>query len=275
MMLQRGTEDCPNGARVKEYSVELTGSSALVVGGAGGFGEATVRRLHAGGARVVIADLAEEKGKALAAELGTNALYAHTDVTSEESVDAAIAAAVDLGPLRSTVIVHGGPAAGKRIVNRSGEPYPVATFRRTVEIFLVGTYHVLSKAAAAMAANEPLESGQRGVVISTASIAGFEGQVGQSDYSAAKGGVIGLTLTAARDLAPVGVRVVCIAPGMFFTPAYRMSEEDAQARFGPTIPNPKRMGRADEYAKLALSIVDNDYLNGETIRIDGALRFNV
>jgi NAD(P)-dependent dehydrogenase (short-subunit alcohol dehydrogenase family) len=255
--------------------VELKGSSALVVGGAGGFGEATVRRLVAGGAKVVIADLAEDKGKALADELGESAFYAHTDVTSEESVDAAVASAVELGPLRSTVIVHGGPAAGKRIINRQGQPYPVATFRRTVEIFLVGTYHVLSKAAAAMSQNEPLDSGQRGVIISTASIAGFEGQVGQSDYSAAKGGVIGMNLTAARDLAPLGIRTIVIAPGTFFTPAYGMAEEEAQAKWGPGVPNPKRMGHADEYAKLALSIIDNDYLNGETIRIDGALRFNI
>jgi NAD(P)-dependent dehydrogenase (short-subunit alcohol dehydrogenase family) len=255
--------------------VELKGSSALVVGGAGGFGEATVRRLAAAGAKVVIADLAEDKGKALADELGDSAVYVQTDVTSEESVDATIATAVGLGPLRSTVIVHGGPAAGKRIVNRQGQPYPVATFRRTVEIFLVGTYHVLSKAAAAMSQNEPLDSGQRGVIISTASIAGFEGQVGQSDYSAAKGGVIGMNLTAARDLAPLGIRTVVIAPGTFFTPAYGMAEEEAQAKWGPGVPNPKRMGHADEYAKLALSIVDNDYLNGETIRIDGALRFNI
>lgn len=256
--------------------MQLNGSSALIVGGAGGFGEATVRRLHAAGAKVVIADLAEEKGKALAAELGENALFVQTDVTSEESVDAAIASAVELAPLRVNVIVHGGPAAGKRIINRAGEPYPVATFRRTVEIFLVGTYHVLSKAASAMSRNEPLESGQRGVVITTASIAGFEGQVGQSDYSAAKGGVIGMTLTAARDLAPAGVRVMCIAPGVFFTPAYgSISREDAEARFASNVPNPKRMGEVDEYAKLVESIADNDYLNGTTIRLDAGMRFNV
>jgi NAD(P)-dependent dehydrogenase (short-subunit alcohol dehydrogenase family) len=255
--------------------VELKGSSALVVGGAGGFGEATVRRLVAAGAHVVIADMAEDKGKALADQLGDLAHFQPTDVTSEESVDAAIAAAVALAPLRATVIVHGGPAAGRRIVNREGKAYPVETFRRTVEIFLTGTFHVLSKAAAAMSQNEPLDSGQRGVIITTASIAGFEGQVGQSDYSAAKGGVIGLNLTAARDLAPTGIRVMCIAPGTFFTPAYRMSEEEAQAKWGPGVPNPKRMGHADEYARLAMSIVDNDYLNGEVIRIDGALRFNI
>jgi NAD(P)-dependent dehydrogenase (short-subunit alcohol dehydrogenase family) len=255
--------------------MELNGASALVVGGAGGFGEATVRRLVKAGAQVVIADMAEDKSKALEDALGSAVRFVPTDVLDEASVDNAIAAATELGPLRATVVVHGGPAAGKRIVNRQGEPYPVATFRRTVEIFLTGTFHVLSKAAAAMSKNEPLDSGQRGVVITTASIAGFEGQVGQTDYSAAKGGVIGLTLTAARDLAPVGVRVVCIAPGTFLTPAYRMPEEEAQAKWGPGVPNPKRMGRPDEYAKLALQIVDNDYLNGETIRIDGALRFNI
>ncbi|MGX7680167.1 SDR family NAD(P)-dependent oxidoreductase [Jatrophihabitans sp. DSM 45814] len=255
--------------------MQLEGSSALVIGGAGGFGEATTRRLAAAGARVLIADLADDKGKALAAELGDKAEFLSTDITSEESVDAAIAGAVSLGPLRTTVIVHGGPAAGKRIVGRDGTPYPVETFRRTVEIFLVGTYHVLSKAAAAMSKNEPLESNQRGVVITTASIAGYEGQVGQSDYSAAKGGVIGLNLTAARDLAPIGVRVMCIAPGTFFTPAYRMAEEEAQAKWGPGVPNPKRMGHADEYARLALHIAENDYLNGEVIRIDAAQRFNI
>ena len=255
--------------------MDITGSSALVVGGAGGFGEATVRRLHAAGAQVVIADMAEDKGKALADTLGERAVFVPTDVTDEESVDATIATAVGLGPLRAAVVVHGGGAAGKRIVGRDGTPYPVATFRRTVEIFLTGTFHVLSKAAAAMTRNEPLDSGQRGVVITTASIAGFEGQVGQSDYSAAKGGVIGLNLTAARDLAPTGVRVMCIAPGTFYTPAYRMPEEEAQAKWGPGVPNPKRMGYADEYARLAMSIIDNDYLNGEVIRIDGALRFNI
>lgn len=255
--------------------MELSGSSALVVGGAGGFGEATVRQLVEAGARVVIADLAEEKGKALSDELGDAAHFVATDVTSDESVDYAVGAAADLGLLRTAVIVHGGPAAGRRIVSRDGQAYPAEIFARTVDIFLTGTYRVLSKAAAAMTRNEPLDSGQRGVVISTASIAGFEGQVGQSDYSAAKGGVIGLTLTAARDLAPTGVRIMCIAPGVFFTPAYGMNEEDAQARWGPGVPNPKRMGHADEYARLARHIAENDYLNGTVIRIDGALRFNI
>jgi NAD(P)-dependent dehydrogenase (short-subunit alcohol dehydrogenase family) len=254
----------------------LSDASAMVVGGAGGFGEATVRRLADAGVRVLIADLADDKGKALEADLGSNSVrFFPTDVTSEDSVADAVAAAAELGTLRIAVVVHGGPAAGKRIVNRRGEFYPLETFRRTVDVFLGGTYNVLSQAAAAMTRNEPLDSGQRGVVIMTASIAGFEGQIGQTDYAAAKGGVISLTLTAARDLAASGVRVMCIAPGTFFTPAYRMSEEEAQAKWGPSVPNPKRMGRADEYAQLALQIAENDYLNGEVIRIDGALRFNV
>jgi NAD(P)-dependent dehydrogenase (short-subunit alcohol dehydrogenase family) len=255
--------------------MELKGAAALVVGGAGGFGEATVRRLVEAGARVVIADLSEGKGQALADQLGDVVRFVKTDVLREESVAAAVAAAQALGQLRVTVITHGGPAAGARIVGRDGKRYPFATFRRTIDIFLGGTFNVLSQAAEAMAASEPLESGQRGVIVTTASIAGFEGQVGQSDYSAAKGGVIGLNLTAARDLAPLGIRVMCIAPGTFFTPAYGMEEAEAQAKWGPSVPNPKRMGHADEYARLAIHIAQNDFLNGETIRIDGAQRFNV
>ena len=254
--------------------MDLTGASAIVTGGAGGFGAATVRRLVDAGARVLIADLAEERAQALADELGEGVRFLRTDVTSEESVAAAVAAAAELGPLRVAVVVHGGPAAGARLINREGKSYGLDVFKRTIDIFLTGTFNVLSQAAMQMATNEPLESGQRGVVITTASIAGFEGTPGQTDYSAAKGGVIGLNLTAARDLAPLGIRVMCIAPGTFLTPAYA-DPEAAEARFGPTVPNPKRMGRADEYAQLALQIAQNDYLNGEVIRIDGALRFNV
>jgi NAD(P)-dependent dehydrogenase (short-subunit alcohol dehydrogenase family) len=254
--------------------MDLTGASAIVTGGAGGFGSATVRRLAAAGAKVLIADMADAQAQALADELGGNVQFLHTDVTSEESVQAAIDAAAEMGPLRVAVIVHGGPAAGARILNRQGETYPLATFRRTVDVFLTGTFNMLSKAAAQMAKNEALDSNQRGVIITTASIAGFEGQPGQSDYSAAKGGVIGLNLTAARDLAPLGIRVMCIAPGTFLTPAYP-DPVQAEAVFGPMVPNPKRMGRPDEYAQLALHIAENDFLNGEVIRIDGALRFNI
>jgi NAD(P)-dependent dehydrogenase (short-subunit alcohol dehydrogenase family) len=254
--------------------MELGGASALVVGGAGGLGTGAVRELAAACMHVVIADLAEEAGAALADELGPAASFVKTDVTDEDSVRNAVAIAAQNGPLRVAVVVHAGPVAKARVVNRAGESYPVADFRRTIEIFLVGTFTVMSRAAEQMATNEPLESGQRGVVVTTASIAGFEGQVGQSDYSAAKGGVIGMTLTAARDLAPIGIRVVSIAPGTFYTPAYRLTEAEAQEKWGPMVPNPKRMGRAAEYGHLTRTVAENDYLNGEVIRIDGAQRFS-
>lgn len=255
--------------------MDIAGSSALVTGGAGGLGEATVRRLVGAGAKVVIADLAADRGEALAKELGDSAVFVPTDVTADESLSAAVAAAVELGPLRVAVSSHGGPVARARVLDRSGEPYPLDTFRRTLEIYLTGTFNVLRLSAAAMAKNEPNENGTRGVVVNTASIAAFEGQAGQSDYSAAKGGVVGLGLVAARDLSAVGVRVMTIAPGTFYTPAFRISEEQAQATWGDKVPFPKRMGRAAEYATLVQSIVENDYLNGEVIRIDGALRFGL
>jgi NAD(P)-dependent dehydrogenase (short-subunit alcohol dehydrogenase family) len=255
--------------------VQITGSAALVTGGAGGLGEATVRRLVADGAKVVIADLADEKAAKLVADLGGAAVYVRTDVTNDEDVAAAVAAAQELGGLRVAVNAHGGPTAGMRVLNRDGSPMPQELFDRTVSLYLSGTFNVLRQSAAAMATLEPLDSGVRGVVINTASIAAYEGQVGQSDYSAAKSGVVGLGLVAARDLSAVGVRVMTIAPGTFFTPAFRMEKDAAEEMWGKTVPFPKRMGRADEYAALVSSIVANDYLNGETIRIDGAQRFGL
>jgi NAD(P)-dependent dehydrogenase (short-subunit alcohol dehydrogenase family) len=255
--------------------MDLAGSSALVTGGAGGLGEATVRRLVAEGVKVVIADLADDKGAKLAADLGGAAAYVRTDVTDEVSVNAALDAASDVGVLRLVVNSHGGPVAGMRVLNRDGSPMPQELFDRTVSLYLSGTFQVLRLAAARMAALEPLESGVRGLVVNTASIAAFEGQVGQSDYSAAKAGVHGMTLVAARDLSAVGIRVVCIAPGTFFTPAFQMEEEQAQELWGKTVPFPKRMGRASEYADLVAFLARNDYVNGETIRIDGAQRFGL
>jgi NAD(P)-dependent dehydrogenase (short-subunit alcohol dehydrogenase family) len=257
--------------------MELSGASALVVGGAGGFGEATVRKFAAAGLKVVIADVTDEHGQEIAKELGGNVEYVHTDVTSDDDVDAAVAAAQAFGPLRVTVVVNGGPGGGgaQRIVSRDGTPYPMEQFLQTTQFYYIATFRVVSRAAASMTKNEPLADNQRGLIITTASIAGYEGQVGQSSYSMAKGGVIGLTLTAARDLAPAGVRVMTIAPGTFLTPAYRMSEEEANAKWGPGVPNPKRMGRPSEYADLALQMAQNDYLNGTTVRIDGGLRFNI
>jgi NAD(P)-dependent dehydrogenase (short-subunit alcohol dehydrogenase family) len=253
--------------------VDITGKAALVTGGAGGLGEATVRRLVAEGANVVIADLADDKAAKLVADLGGSARYVRTDVTKDEDVAAAVAAAHELGGLRVAVNAHGGPTAAMRVLGKDGSAMPQELFDRTVRLYLSGTFNVLRQSAAAMAALEPLESGTRGVVVNTASIAAFEGQIGQSDYGAAKAGVVGLGLVAARDLSAVGVRVMTIAPGTFFTPAFRMEEEQAQEVWGKSVPFPKRMGRADEYADLVAAIVRNDYLNGETIRIDGAQRF--
>lgn len=253
--------------------MRLEGNSAFVSGGAGGLGEATVRRLAAAGASVVIGDLADEKGKLLADELGEGVRYVRTDVTQEEDVLAAIAAAQELGPLRVSVSAHGGPVAAGRVVNRDGDPLSLDGFRSTLEAYLSGTFNVMRLVAAAMSKSEPDEQSGRGVIINTASIAAFEGQIGQVAYAAAKGGVVGMTIVAARDLAPAGVRVLTIAPGTFYTPAYPMSEEEASERFGKGIPFPARMGRPTEYAALVQSIVENDYLNGETIRLDAALRF--
>jgi NAD(P)-dependent dehydrogenase (short-subunit alcohol dehydrogenase family) len=251
--------------------MQIRGSSAIVVGGTGGLGEATVRRLHAAGAKVVVADVADDKGKELASELGIR--YVHTDATSEESVLAAIAEAESLGPLRIAVDTHGGPAAGGRLVGKDGSPLALDGFRTTIEFYLIAVFNVLRLSAAAIGKTEPLDEGGRGVIVNTASIAGFEGQIGQLSYSAAKGGVIGMTLVAARDLSPLGIRVVSIAPGTINTPAYGKAADQLEQYWGPQVPFPKRMGRSTEYAQLAQSIIENDYLNGEVIRLDGALRF--
>jgi len=250
--------------------MQIHGSSAIVVGGAGGLGEATVRRLHAAGAKVVVADLADEKGKALEQELGV--AYVRTDATDEDSVLAALAEAEAAGPLRISVDTHGGPATGGRLVGKDSEPLALAGFRQTIEIYLTGVFNVLRLAAAAMAKQEPVD-GDRGVIVNTASIAAYEGQIGQIPYAAAKGGVVSMTLVAARDLSPLGIRVVTIAPGTFLTPAYGASGDKLEAYWGPQVPHPRRMGRSPEYAALVQSICENDYLNGEVIRLDGALRF--
>ncbi|MBK3565121.1 MULTISPECIES: SDR family NAD(P)-dependent oxidoreductase [unclassified Streptomyces] len=250
--------------------MQISGSSAVVVGGAGGLGEATVRRLHAAGAKVVVADLADEKGKALEQELGVR--YVRTDATSEDDVQAALAEAESAGPLRISVDAHGGPASGGRLVGKDGSPLDLAGFRTTIDVYLTGVFNVLRLAAAAMARQEPLDGG-RGVIVSTASIAAYEGQIGQLPYAAAKGGVVSMTLVAARDLSPLGIRVVTIAPGTFNTPAYGKAGPQLEAYWGPQVPYPKRMGQSPEYASLVQHIVENDYLNGEVVRLDGALRF--
>ncbi|HEV7871204.1 MAG TPA: SDR family NAD(P)-dependent oxidoreductase [Modestobacter sp.] len=251
----------------------LAGSVAVVTGGAGGLGEAVVREFVKAGAKVVISDLSEERGQRLAEELGDAAVYVPTDVLSDESIAGAIEAARGLGTLRYAVVAHGGFGVAERVVGRDHTPATMAGFTKTIELYLTGTYNVLRLLAAEIASAEADDDGQRGAVVTTSSIAAFEGQIGQSAYAAAKGGVAGLTLAAARDLAVLGIRVVCIAPGTFMTPAMERVGEEALAKFGASVPNPSRLGRPAEYAALARHICENDYLNGETIRIDGAQRF--
>src|ERR1700758_1875106 len=250
--------------------MQISGSSAVVVGGAGGRGGAPVRRLHAAGARVVIADLADDKGKELAAEL--DASYVRTDATNSDDVQAALAEAESLAPLRISVDCHGGPASGGRLVGKDGSPLDLGGFKTTIDVYLTGVFNVMRLTAAAMARLEPID-GARGVIINTASIAAYEGQIGQLPYAPAKGGVVSMTLVAARDLSPLGIRVVTIAPGTFLTPAYGKAGDQLEAYWGPQVPFPKRMGRSAEYGAFVQSIVENDYLNGEVIRLDGALRF--
>jgi NAD(P)-dependent dehydrogenase (short-subunit alcohol dehydrogenase family) len=250
--------------------VEVAGSSVLVTGGAGGLGEATVRRLIGAGASVVIGDVSEDRASKLAAELGPKAKYVHTDVTDEASVLAAIAEAEQLAPFRFAVVAHGGWGIAEKVVQKDGSPATLGGFTKTM--YLVGTYNVLRLASAAIAKNDPDGDAQRGAVVMTASIAGVEGQIGQSAYAAAKAGVMGLTLVAARDLGPLGIRVVTIAPGTMRTPIMERVGEEALAKFAANIPNPKRLGRPEEYAALAQHILENPYLNGETIRLDGAQR---
>jgi NAD(P)-dependent dehydrogenase (short-subunit alcohol dehydrogenase family) len=245
--------------------MRIEGSGALVAGGASGLGEAAARALHARGARVVIADVNAEKGEALAGELG--ATFVRADVTDADSVAAAVAAVEDL---RISVCCAGVGWAERTVTKRG--PHQLDPFERVIGINLIGTFNVLRHAAAAMADTEPREDDERGVCIQTASIAAFDGQIGQIAYSASKGGVVGMTLPAARDLASLGIRVCTIAPGLFDTPLLAGLPEPARRALGAQVPFPRRLGTPAEYAALALHIVENVVLNGETIRLDGALR---
>jgi 3-hydroxyacyl-CoA dehydrogenase / 3-hydroxy-2-methylbutyryl-CoA dehydrogenase len=252
-------------------SMRVEGNAALVVGGASGLGEATARRLHADGARVVIADLNAEKGEALADELGDRAAFVQANVLEAEQVQAAVdAAASEAGGLRISVCCAGIGWA-QRTVSKQG-PHDLEIFSNVIKVNLIGTFNALRLAATAMAENEPDGGGERGVCVNTASIAAFDGQIGQVAYSASKGGIVGLTLPAARDLAGRGVRVMTIAPGLFDTPLLAALPEEARAALGAGVPFPARLGRPAEYAELAASIIANPMLNGETIRLDGALR---
>jgi NAD(P)-dependent dehydrogenase (short-subunit alcohol dehydrogenase family) len=242
---------------------------ALVTGGASGLGEATVRRLHEGGAAVVIVDLPTSSGAALAEELGDHVVFSPADVRDEAQVLDAIAAAKELGELRIVVNCAGVGTPG-RVVGKRG-PLELDTFRNVVEINLVGTFNVLRLTAAAMLENDELD-GDRGVIVMTASIAAFDGQVGQAAYAASKGGVAGLTLSAARDLADKHLRVMTVAPGTFETPMLSGLPGDVKSVLEAQVPHPSRLGLPSEYASLVAHIVDNPMLNGEVIRLDGALR---
>jgi len=250
--------------------VDIQGQVALVTGAASGLGQASARGLAAAGATVVVADLDEERGAQVAAELGGG--YVRCDVTSEADVEAAVGAAADRG--RFAICVHcAGGGIARRTLSKSGTPHPLAEFQRVIDLNLVGTFNVLRLAAAGMSGNEPDEGGERGVCIQTASIAGYEGQIGQIAYGAAKGGVIGMTVIAARELADFGIRVVTIAPGTFATPAMSLAPQEMLDDFAAKVPFPRRLGDPTEFAALARHIVENPYLNGEVIRLDGAVRF--
>jgi NAD(P)-dependent dehydrogenase (short-subunit alcohol dehydrogenase family) len=251
--------------------MELRDAGAIVAGGASGLGAATARALAGQGARVAIADLNGDAAHALADELGGPACAFKADVTNEEEVEAAVAGAVDaFGELRVAVSCAGIGWA-ERTVGKQGAAN-LQPFETVVRVNLIGTFNVLRLAAAAMAANEPGEGGERGVVVMTASIAAFDGQIGQTAYAASKGGIVGLTLPAARDLARHGIRVCTIAPGTFDTPLLAALPQDAREQLGGQIPFPSRLGRPEEFAALACHIAQNPMLNGETIRLDGALR---
>jgi NAD(P)-dependent dehydrogenase (short-subunit alcohol dehydrogenase family) len=251
--------------------MKVKGSSALVAGGASGLGAATSRALHAAGASVVIADLNTEKGEALAAELGERASFFQANVMEEEPVKAAVDAAAGAeGGLRISVCCAGIGWA-QRTAGKQG-PHDLEVFHNVIKVNLIGTFNVLRLACTAMNDNDADEGGERGVCINTASIAAFDGQIGQVAYAASKGGIAGLTLPAARDMASRGVRVMTIAPGLFDTPLLAALPQEQREALGAGIPFPSRLGLPEEYADLALHIVGNTMLNGETIRLDGALR---
>jgi NAD(P)-dependent dehydrogenase (short-subunit alcohol dehydrogenase family) len=250
--------------------MKLDGSVVLVTGGASGLGAATVRALVAGGARAVIVDRDEARGGALAQELGQT--FAKADVTDPAQIEAAIAQAQALGPLRVAVSCAGVGWAS-RTLDKTGKPHDLDLFKTVVGINLIGTFNVLRLAASAMAKTEPVAgSTERGVIVNTASVAAFDGQIGQIAYASSKAGVVGMTLPAARDLAPAGIRVCTIAPGIFDTPMLGALPEDKRAALAADVVFPKRLGDPAEYGALVAAIVGNGYLNGETIRLDGALR---
>jgi 3-hydroxyacyl-CoA dehydrogenase/3-hydroxy-2-methylbutyryl-CoA dehydrogenase len=251
--------------------MDLKGAVSLISGGGSGLGEATAQEFASGGAKVVILDLPNSAGAKAAEDFGENGLFVPGDVVSSEAVEQAIAAAVERFGTIHIAVNCAGIGRAQRTVSKEG-PHSLALVRKVVEVNLIGTFNVIRLAAQQMAGNGTSSDGERGVIINTASIAAFDGQIGQAAYSASKGGVVGLTLPVARDLAGLGIRVCTIAPGTFDTPMLALLAEPARKALGAAIPFPSRLGRPSEYAALARHIVENAMLNGETIRLDGALR---
>ncbi len=254
--------------------MELNGTAGIVSGGASGLGAATARQLAAAGCRVVVADLNEQLGKAVADEIG--GLFVRTDVSDEQSVQAAVDAAASAGPPLRVIVNCAGIGWAARTVARDGSPHDLAAYKKVIDVNLIGTFNLMRIGAAAVAKTEPADAdGQRGVVINTASVAGIEGQTGQVAYSASKGGIIGMTVPAARDLAAIGVRVNTICPGIIDTPIYGTgdSSDEFKAKLIAPVVFPKRMGTAAEFAHLVQALIENDYMNADVIRFDGGIRF--
>ena len=251
--------------------MQISGAAAIVTGGASGLGEATTRRLAAAGADVTILDKNADKGEALAKELGGAAKFMPADVTDPAQVEEAVAIAGESAPLRIAVNCAGLGWA-QRVIGKDGTPHDFDAFKFVLNVNLIGTFNVMRLAASAMSKTDVLDSGERGAIVNTASIAAFDGQIGQLAYSASKGGIVGMTLPAARDLAPAGIRVCTIAPGLMDTPLLGLLPEDQRQALGSGVLFPKRLGSPDEFADLVQAICENAYLNGETIRLDGGLR---
>lgn len=251
--------------------MKFENSTFIVTGGASGLGEATVRRFHGAGANLVIADLNAERGEQLAAELGARAVFQRTDVAAESDAQACVAQVLaSFGGLQG-LINCAGIGIAEKVLNKDG-PQKLANFTRVININLVGTFNMIRVAAEAMSKGEPNAAGERGVIVSTASVAAWDGQIGQPAYAASKAGIVGMTLPVARELARFGIRVCAIAPGLFYTPMMESLPPEVQESLGKSVPFPPRLGRPDEFAQLAAHIVENEMLNGESIRLDGAVR---
>ena len=251
--------------------MQLENNTFLVTGGASGLGEATATAIVAAGGKVIVADLPSSDGKVVAERLGAAAVFAPVDITDEQSLTDALDATAGHGPLRGAVHCAGRGGDRLRILDKAGRPAPLQSFRDVLEVNLVGTYNVLRLAAARIAAGEPVDT-ERGAIVLTASVAAFDGQIGQTSYTASKAAIHGITLVAARDLASVGIRVNTIAPGTFDTPMLARLRDDIREGLAASVPFPKRLGRPADYADMALSLLRNPYVNGETVRLDGSIR---